>query len=146
MNKSTLARLNPTSRDVGTPSRPETRSARRPASAAAIYTADSLINDSLGTNVETPRRHVRTVDEKEQSANRRKSTVLTPASLRPPAIVSFLENITLHTIFDSDLFRNEDPKRYQIFRLASDHDQGPVLLLTDDGYALVLSSFISDSR
>ncbi|KAH8084562.1 hypothetical protein HD553DRAFT_311206 [Filobasidium floriforme] len=97
MNKSTLARLNPTTPatrpesprgDMTTPSR---ATSRRPASVAVFRPSDIPAKGSASWNVgmETPRRKVQTSDGVE-GGNKRLSTVITPASLRPPAIVSSL--------------------------------------------------------
>lgn len=97
MNKSTLARLNPTTPvtrpesprgEMATPSR---TASRRPASVAIFRPSDIPAKGTAGWNVgmETPRRKVQTSDGVEVG-NKRLSKVLTPASLRPPAIVSSL--------------------------------------------------------
>ena len=98
MNKSTLARLNPSlpgdqprtpNRTVLTPSRAESR---RPISVAAIRSRGQCSPNETGSedpSLVTPEDKVRLRDGT-PVRDKRRSAVITPASLKPPAIVSHL--------------------------------------------------------
>ena len=158
MNKSTLARLNPPSSILLTPSRSDNRTPRRNNTGGTSTIRSGEAEEANKVEVEqvgTPiRRRVTDVGE-----SKRKSMVVTPASLRPPVIVSItltsLVTRNKETPTDPSTIPHPpprlpaphliDPTTHPILRPPSDHDQRPHLLFPIHRYAVDIASFPSDT-